>query len=277
SSLCLLPLTIVNSVAQEFPFQKGEKLSYLISWSFIPAGRATLEIAHQQDGDPAGAGYHFIMTAHTLPAIALIYPYQERVDSYTTGDLRHSLKYKKMQESRHTRDIVVRFNWTTNTAQYSNFGQTENPISVPAETLDPLSALYYIRSQQLSPPFTVEHPVTDGKKLSLGKAKFLNKESITIRGKTYQTIKIEPDLRDVKGVFEKSPGASMYIWLTDDSRQILVKLKSKVVVGSFIAELIEEDSVLPRDVHPLDKKGDANTGVQPDQPPESMGSNNNAP
>lgn len=244
-SLFFLPITVSKGIAQEPPFYQGEKLSYLISWSFIPAGRATLEIAHAQDDAPAGTKYHFIMTAHTLPAIAVFYPYQERIESYVTGDLHHSLLYKKRQESGHPRDIIVRLNQESGTVQYSNFGQSETPILVPSETLDPLSSLYYIRSQQLTTPFTLERPVTDGKKLTLGTAKFIKKELLTLHGKTYQTIKVEPDLRDVKGVFEKSPGATMYIWLTDDNRKLLVKLKSKVRVGSFIAELIEEESVIP--------------------------------
>lgn len=243
--LALLLLSVLKGIAQEPPFLHGEKLSYRISWSFIPAGRATLEVVRAKEDSPAGSKYHFIMTAHTLPAIALIYPFQERVDSYVTEGIRHSLMYKKLQESGHPRDIVVRFDRELGTAQYSNFGRTEDPISVPPETLDPLSSLYYIRTQQLSNRFPIERPVTDGKKVSLGKAKFIKKEPLTLHGKTYQTIKIEPDLRDVKGVFEKSPGASMYIWLTDDNRKLLVKLKSKVRVGSFIAELIEEESVIP--------------------------------
>jgi len=226
------------------PFQRGERLAFQISWSFIPAALATLEVAPAGDTEP-GAAFHFILTARTLPVIDMIYRYRERVDSWVAADVLHTLRYKKVQESTHPRDIEVRFDWQQQTAQYRNYGQALEPIPIQPGTLDPLSALYYIRSNPLTGQADLEQWVTDGKKLSLGKAIFVKRETITIRGKAYQTIKIEPDLKEVKGVFEKSPGAKMYIWLTDDERKLLVKLTSKVRVGSFVAELIEEESVLP--------------------------------
>ena len=223
----------------------GERLTYQIYWSFIPAARATLEIAPNGENSVKGAVYHFTMTARTLPVLDMIYKYRERIDSYVAAGVQYSLRYKRVQESSHPRDILVDFDWNKGRVQYRNFGKSSEPIRVRPGTLDPLSALYYIRSQPMTERFVFERWVTDGKKLSLAKASFVQKETLTIHGKNYQTIKVEPDLRDVKGVFEKSPGAKLFIWLTDDSRKLPVKVKSKVKVGSFIAELIEEESVIP--------------------------------
>lgn len=225
------------------PFHKGERLCYQISWSFIPAARATLEVAVEDDLE-LGAAYHFIMTAKTLPAIDLIYPYRERVDSLVAGNVHHTLQYKKVQESSHPRDSIVRFDWQKLTAQYSNYGQASEPIAIQPGTLDPLSAFYYIRNQLQQAEPNLEQWITDGRKLSKGTARIITRETISIRGRSYRTIKIEPDTREVKGVFEKSPGAKMHIWLSDDTRKILVRLKSKVRVGSFVAELIEEESTI---------------------------------
>ena len=254
------------------PFQQGERLSFQIFWSFIPAAHVSLEVvpveqglneapaqpqpglnsASAEDG-ASGAAYHFILTARTLPVVDLIYKYRERIDSYVAGNVQHSLLYKKVQESSHPRDIVVQFDWDKGVARYANYGKASPSIAIQPGTVDPLAALYYIRTQALNGEFNLEQWVTDGKKLSRGKARFIQKETLSIQGKTYQTIKIEPDLQDVGGVFEKSPGAEMFIWVTDDDRKILVKLKSKVVVGSFVAELLEEESVIPgveKPMHP---------------------------
>jgi len=53
------------------------------------------------------------------------------------------------------------------------------------------------------------------------------------------TFLIEPDLKDVKGVFEKSDDSNILIWVTADSRHIPVKIESKVIIGSFMGELTE--------------------------------------
>ncbi len=243
-TLCLLCLAAAARAEERpLPFHKGELLCYQISWSFIPAGRATLEVSAANDLE-LGAAYHFIMTAKTLPAIDMIYRYRERVDSLVAADIHHSLQYKKVQESSHPRDSIVRFDWHNLTAQYSNYGQTSEPIAIQPRTLDPLSALYYIRTHLQQGESSLEQWVTDGRKISKGKARVITKETISIRGKSYRTIRVEPDIREVKGVFEKSPGAKMEIWLTDDTRKVLVRLKSKVRVGSFVAELIEEESTI---------------------------------
>ena len=56
---------------------------------------------------------------------------------------------------------------------------------------------------------------------------------------TFNTVRIEPKIEGVGGVFKKSPGARVLIWLTDDRWRRPVKLQSKVVVGHFTAELVE--------------------------------------
>ncbi len=247
--LCLAvwPLALCQSAQAglaTLPFLKGERLSYQISWSLIPAARLDLEVAPEEDIGQ-GAAYHFILKARTLPVVDLIYKYQERIDSYVTANVQHTLLYKKWQESSHPRDIVVQFDLDKGVARYSNYGKAREPIPIQPGTLDPLAALYYIRATLSSSQVDLERWVTDGKKLSMGKARFIEKETLTIFGKTYQTIKIEPDLHEVGGVFEKSPGAKMFIWLTDDDQKTLVKFKSKVIVGSFVAELIIDESVIP--------------------------------
>ena len=42
----------------------------------------------------------------------------------------------------------------------------------------------------------------------------------------------------VGGIFEKAEDSDIRIWITDDDLRIPVRFKSKVTVGSFIADLI---------------------------------------
>jgi len=44
--------------------------------------------------------------------------------------------------------------------------------------------------------------------------------------------------KDVGVVFEKSKNAKIQVWVTADKRRMPVKIKSKVVVGSFVGELV---------------------------------------
>jgi len=228
----------LDSQTDKQPFQAGERLTFQIKWSFIPAGEAVLEVS--RDTINNHNAHHFALTAKTFPVIDIFYKFRERVDSFTDMSVSKTYLYKKLQTSSHSRDIRVDFNWQTNKAQYSNFGTAIDPVDLQPGTLDPLAALYYIRQQITGPDIVLERPVTDGKKIVQGKVHYIGRETISIHGKKYDTIKLEPEMKEVKGVFEKSKNSKMYIWLTNDDRKLLVKLKSKVVVGSFVAELIDD-------------------------------------
>ena len=94
--------------------------------------------------------------------------------------------------------------------------------------------------QQLNENIELENPVTDGKKSVIGKAMVVKKERIQVPGGSFDTYLVEPDLKDLGGVFRKSKNAKLEVWVTSDARHIPVKIKSKVIVGSFVAELISE-------------------------------------
>ena len=66
----------------------------------------------------------------------------------------------------------------------------------------------------------------------------MKREKIEVGKKVYDTYLIMPELKHVGGVFEKSKNAKIKLWITADERRLLVKIKSKVIVGSFIGELV---------------------------------------
>jgi len=219
-------------------FYPGEKLTYRIKWGYIPAGYSVLEVLPNETikGQPV---FHFQLQAKTNSFVDKIYKVRDQIDSYVSITHNRTEHYeKRVREGSTRRNIIVRFDWKQQTAQYSNFDHLRNPIAVPAHTFDPLSAFYYVR---LFPPDAknVFASVTDGKKCVAGKVFYLKQEKITVPFGTFDTWLVEPDIKDVGGVFEKSKNAKIQIWITNDDRRIPVLLKSKVIVGSFYAELMK--------------------------------------
>jgi hypothetical protein len=84
----------------------------------------------------------------------------------------------------------------------------------------------------------IKAPVTDGKKFVNGEAMVLKKEKIYVTDEWIETYLVEPDLKHIGGIFKKSKNAKLRIWVTADKRRIPIKIKSKVAVGSFVAELV---------------------------------------
>lgn len=220
------------------PFYPGEKLTYELRWGIIPAGKATLEVLPFKIVNNIPA-YHFVVTAESNDFVDIFYKVRDRIDAYADIDMTRSVLYQKKQhEGKSKRDILVNFNWENNTAIYSNFGKQLDPISLMSGTFDPLSAFYFTRFSEFEDNMLIQRPITDGKKNVMGKVKVIGKETIKSGDKEYETFLIEPELEHVKGVFEKSKNAKIQIWISADNRRIPIRIKSEVVVGSFVGELV---------------------------------------
>jgi hypothetical protein len=232
-------------------FAPGERLTFHLKWGIIPAGQATLEVQSMKMVDGV-ASYHFVMQARTNAFIDSIYRYRSRVDAFADRQLTHSLRYRKRTElGAKTKEDTVHFDWETNVARYNRTGkypgeqpeiQTEQRrVPLLEGAFDPLSVFYYTRQLEVGPGAPVERPVSDGRKCVVATAMILKRERLRIGGKDYDTYLVEPDLKHVGGVFEKSEDAKILLWVTADERRIPVKIKSKVVVGYFTAELVSAD------------------------------------
>jgi len=241
----VLSLAVIQSQAWagDYPFKPGERLTYVLKWGFIPAGKAILEV--QPMAEVGGQTVrHFILTARSNGFIDNFYKVRDRIDAYADPEMNHSVHFiKKQREGNHKRDVVVYFDWDLNQAQYENKGKKKDPIPIMPGSFDPLSAFYFTRLMEMKPGSKISQPITDGKKNVIGEARVVKRETIKVEGRSYDTFLIIPDLKHVGGVFKESKGAKIHIWVTADSRRIPVRLKSKVAVGSFVGELISVEGL----------------------------------
>ena len=242
-----LYLTLITTVqAGDTPpppaaFKAGERLTFELKWTIIPAGEAVLEVLPLEHMAGRNA-YHFVLTAKSNAFVDVFYMVRDRIDAWADTNLNQSLLYRKKQhEGDSRRDITVSFDWDEMTAQYINRGTNRReigkPIPITRGTFDPLSIFYWCRSVHLAVDKRIQRPVTDGKKHIMGVADIIRQEKVTVPAGTFDTFLLEPELAQVGGVFEKSPEASIQLWVTTDHRHLPVKLASKVVVGKFTGEL----------------------------------------
>lgn len=223
------------------PFLAGETLVYQLRWLFIPAGRAVLQVFPQPNSGGASLR-HFALTVRSNAFVDRFYKVRDRIDAWTDRALSRSVRYEKhQQEGRTRRQVVVDFDWEHRVARYANFGRHRNPVPVLPGTLDPLSAFFYVRKVALRAGALITRPISDGKKCVIGRARVIRRETIVVGGISYDTYLIEPELAHVGGVFEKSPDASIRLWVTADRRHLPVRIKSRVIVGSFTGDLIASD------------------------------------
>ncbi len=234
--------TFAEAPQKFIPFCPGEKLVFEVSWQFISAGTVVLEVLPIEEINGKKV-YHFVMNVKTSSFVDHFYKVRDRIESFSDIGMNHAVMYKKQKMGGRKKDVLVTFDWEKNEVQYSNFGKKRLPVPLIPGTFDPLSVFYAFRFFDLEADKEFQVPATDGKKCIMGKAKVIRREKIKTENNTFDTYFVEPDLEHIGGVFEKSKDATIKLWVTADKRRIPVRLKSKVVVGSFIAELISIEGV----------------------------------
>ena len=233
-----------GAVEKKIPFYPGEKLTFQVSWLSIPAGEAVLEILPFETINGVNS-FHFLMTARTYEAVDLLYKVRDLMDSYTDEGMTRSLHYTQRQDGKRKKAITVNFDWERKEAQYSNFGEKNRPIPIMPGSFDPLSVFYAFRLLPLKEGAELQAAVTDGKKCVVGRAKVLKRETIRVRGTSYDTFVVEPNLEHIGGVFDKGKNAKVQMWVTADKACIPVRVKSELLLGSFVAELISVEGRTP--------------------------------
>ena len=243
--LFLFLLVTVGRTEQRFPFQVGEELQYKLKWGIFSVGRATLTVNEPAFVDGEWA-HHFTFEVKTNSFADNFYKVRTRIDGYVSQDMTKSVLYKKRQQEGDTdRNITVTFNWNQNEVQYQNWDETLSPLSVTDNVFDPLSMLYAFRVMPLQEDSSMPMKATDGKKIVDSEINVVKKEDLKVPAGRYSCYLVEPDVKDLGGVFQKSDDATMQIWLeANENYHYPVKLKSKVRVGSF--EALLTSAVLPQ-------------------------------
>jgi hypothetical protein len=225
-----------NANKKELPFEPGEKLHFEVRWGFIRAGEATLQILpiEEVNGEKV---IHFLMSARTTSFVDVFYKVRDTYESLTDIGMSHAIHYRKKKEGHKKKEVIVRFDWDKMETQYVTTGENWEPVPLISGSFDPLSVFYAFRTHDLEVGKELLVPVSDGKTCVMGLAKVLKRERIKIKMGEYDAFLIEPDMKDIGGVFEKSDDAKIKVWVTADDKKIPLRFKSKVIVGSFVAEL----------------------------------------
>ncbi|MCO4763755.1 MAG: DUF3108 domain-containing protein [Myxococcales bacterium] len=227
-----------RGAGSRMPFQTGETLSYELTWMGIPVGTAEFKVT--KDTRWKGkAAWHFEMKARTNKYADAIYKVRDHMHAWVKPRMNRSIHHeKKQREGSYHRDVILRFDTRRNRAVYRNQWRAYPAKPIFSDTYDPLGLLYGFRCKNIARKGSIKMSVTDGLKTIRANVKVLGKETLTIAGQPIATWHVVPELKDVGGIFERSPGARMDVWLSADEYRIPVRLKSKVVVGSFVATLI---------------------------------------
>jgi hypothetical protein len=233
----LEPLRIVENRA----FQAGEKLDYIVRYGRIVAGTSRLSIPGivDIDGYPC---YHILSEAWSNSFFSTFYKVEDKIQSYTDVQGIFSRRFeKRLREGSYKTDQYYEYDQAAHLAK-----SKKDTITVPSFIQDVLSAMYFVRTQQLAPGdsiFVENH--SDGKLYPL-KIVVHRREKVNVRAGKFKCLVVEPFLQTPSLFLQKG---RVVVHLTDDHRKIPVMMTSQIFVkglnvGSIIVELEKMSGVV---------------------------------
>ena len=241
---CLLtfvaPYCCLHGVEEvDFPFQSGETLAYDLKWGIFPVGSATMEVRTHLDENQTRQ-HKLTFSVRTNDFADAFYKVRTNITSVIDYPFQRSLRYEKSQrEGKTKREIEVVFDYDSKKAKYYESKRLVSTMPIPAQVFDPLAIAYFFRLGELKPKSETILPTCDGRKFQNIKVRAGVVERVRVPAGTFQAIGTIPEMKNLSGVFKKSPKGILRVWYSNDFRRIPVKISSKVVVGSFTARLTE--------------------------------------
>jgi hypothetical protein len=208
----------------------GERLDFEISYGGIPAGHASLEVTGTET--ERGEVLRITSRAQSNDVISVFF----RVDDRLIAEVDAATLESKYFEKRLREGPFEKDEWATyGRSESGGVVRTKNrEYAVDPGTRDILSALYYVRGQDLKVGEDVTVNTFEGGKNYAARVKVLRSERMSVGDDDIDCLLIEPEIKE--GAFAKT--GKLQIWVTDDDLKIPVLMKSKVAIGSFVAKLV---------------------------------------
>lgn len=225
-------------------FQVGERYRFDITYFGATAGELQMEIMPQKVVADRPV-YHVRANAKTTSVFSLFYSMNDVAESFmdATGLFSHKFSLK-LDESLQQRDVLELYDQKKNKVHYwskldhKKKGKKQEQFEIPTQpyTQDGISAFYYLRTLPLAEGGVYEFPVVTNGKLRQVRVTVVRKETIKTKIGEIPAIVVKPEVV-LDGVL-KSYGDN-FVWISDDSRRIILKIDAKIKVGSIIAYLRE--------------------------------------
>src|SRR3954447_26000139 len=218
----------------------AEKLIYRVEWRLITAGTATLNL--RRTGNDS---WETNLRMESVGVLTRLYPV---LDSYSVTSSSNFCPAHALLDAREgKRHYLTRltFDATRHRVQAEqkdlvNNTSTEKDLEAPPCTHEILGALYALRLMDLEPGKRTAIPITDGKKVVNARIDTQARETVSLGGKTYPTVRYEAYLFD--DILYRRKGR-LFIWVTDDKERIPVQFRVQMgfPIGNVTVQLEKDE------------------------------------
>ncbi len=215
-------------------FKRGERLEYEVSYGWIDAGEAIIEITEEKKSIAGRDVIHIVGKGNSMGTFNWFFKVRDTYETYIDADGVFPWIF--------VRDIEE---GGFKMKQYYTFDQFKRKVrtkkgkqfDVPVGVQDMISAFYYARTFDFSdakPNQVYEMHIFIDNELWPLRIRYLKKERIKVDKGTYDCMVFVPVVQEGR-IFKKEE--DMMVWVTDDENKIPIQAKAKILVGSVTMEI----------------------------------------
>jgi hypothetical protein len=204
------------------PWHVGERLSYDVRFGKLRVGSGSMEVV----GLETIRGREAWRTVFRVRGGTFFYKVNDVLESWIDTRSLASLRFVQDFEEG-GRDREKRYEIFPDRTTYMEAGKAER-ASV-AQPLDEGSFLYFVRTLPLRTGDTYEFNRYFRPDRNPVKIRVLRRERVTVPAGTFDAVVIQPTIK-TRGVFSEDGHAEL--WLSDDSRRMMLQMKSSLSIGS---------------------------------------------
>lgn len=226
------------------PFRVGEKVVHAVTYFAMNAGFLTLETKNfvQVNGKKS---YQFKTSIRSSDFFSSFYSVDDVAVTMVDFESLVPWVYKlSVKESGHVREAQWIFDpasmsakfWEKKVTKKNGPEERQFEWEIQPFAQNVFSTAFYMRVFDWSIGSENKFRVAHDKENLVFSGKAIRKEKLKTAIGEFDTIVIKPEFT-LHGKFQ--PSGENYIWITDDERKLVVRIESKIRIGSLVSEVIE--------------------------------------
>lgn len=225
------------------PFRVGEEVVHNVHYFKVSAGELRMKVEPFVMVNNRKA-YSFVMAITTSSLFSTFYSVDDRVETFVDyEDLVPRVFRLHVKESGQLREAKMLFDVEKNTATFwekkvtKARGEEEKKQNweILPFTQNVYSAIYYMRNFKWEIGKEYSFRVANDKENLIFSGKALRREVLETKLGPMNAIVVQPNFY-LKGKFQ--PIGDNFIWLSDDDRKFVLRIESKIKIGTLISEVV---------------------------------------
>jgi hypothetical protein len=215
-------------------FKRGERLEFEVSYGWIDAGEAIIEITEEKKSIAGRDVMHVVGKGNSMGTFNWFFKVRDTYETYLDADgIFPWIFVRDIEEGGFKMKQYYTFDQFKRKVKTKKGKQFDVPVGVQ----DMISAFYYARTFDFSdakPNQVYEMHIFIDNELWPLRIRYLKKERIKVDKGTYDCMVFVPVVQEGR-IFKKEE--DMMVWVTDDENKIPIQAKSKILVGSVTMEI----------------------------------------